>query len=242
MKFTRRIKIDSYSRYHDILFSSMFKRLCLSAKSNLREEHYSHLNDTEYEAKMNVNFLTEAFIKGVLDEVHFEGIKINGKKYYELDNKWEGRNIKKHPYTHQEKELLCDEYTAGCALTGKILEIPYGSRWDFLIDYGKNPKGIEEKLFKNTTYLKLINMSGFNDDHRGSDHFMYKMPYSESVTLKNPTLGEFVDALYLIKSHKVDLWYELFCQAKININSFDEIDVDDQENKLEIKLIFDHGS
>lgn len=240
MKFTRRIKIDSHIRYNK--FSSMFKRLCLSTKSNLREEIYSHMNDIEYEAKMNVNFLTEAFIKGVLDEAKFEGIQLNDKKYYELDNKWECRNVKKHPYTRKEKELLCDEYTDGCALTGKVQQIPFGSRWNFLINYGKNPKGIEEYLFKNTTYLTLHNTSGFNDDHRGSDHFMYTMPYHSQVTLKNPTLGEFIDALYLIKSHKVDLWYELFCQAKINVNSFDEIDVDDKANKLEIKLIFDHGS
>ncbi len=87
------------------------------------------------------------------------------------------------------------------------------------------------KLFFNGI-LKINNTSGFNDDHRGSDHCELKLPFVDNIVLEDPTLYDFVSALYKLKSHKFDKWYELYTNCKVT-----EID-----NGYRIDLEFDHGS
>lgn len=79
----------------------------------------------------------------------------------------------------------------------------------------------------------LTNRSGENNDHRGSDHCLLKLPFSPEVHLKAPTLRQFIDALYLIKSHKFDKWYELFIDSDWDMGETD---------KIVVSIKFDHGS
>jgi hypothetical protein len=80
--------------------------------------------------------------------------------------------------------------------------------------------------------ITLMNCSGINDDHRGSDHTKIILPFQEQYVLKNNSLKELIKGLYKIKSHKFDKWYELFSTAKVEFYS----------REIFIKLDFDHGS
>ena len=87
---------------------------------------------------------------------------------------------------------------------------------------------LENYILINEVY-KIENISGFNDDHRGSDHFSVKIPYDDSYILnKKTTLKEFIEILYLLKSHKCDKWYELYCNSTFTDGK--------------ITIYFDHGS
>jgi hypothetical protein len=81
--------------------------------------------------------------------------------------------------------------------------------------------------------LIINNTSGFNSDHRGSDHIPLTLPYSFHEHMDSTiTLKELIDVAYLIKSHKFDYWYELFCGVRsIKNNDF-----------IELNIGFDHGS
>jgi hypothetical protein len=89
-----------------------------------------------------------------------------------------------------------------------------------------------EDIFINGT-IKLKNENGINHDHRGADHCFLRLPFKDEITLNDPTLEKFVSALYLLKSHKFDKWYELYNKAEITENA--------NGNVVAI-LSFDHGS
>lgn len=221
----------------------MFKQLCLSTKNSIKKD-YPEMSNSDFEKHINTNMLIEALITDILEDTKFEGICIDGINYYELYNKWQSRDISKYPYNEQEKQIICNAYMDEyCDHEYDTKIIPFDSKWNFLINYGEKAKDINKKLFDNETSIRLVNISGINYDHRGSNHFMYDLPHNEVIILDNPTLGEFINAIYLIKSHKTDNWYELFDKVQLQLfKSLDDIDVNDKNNKLSIKLKFDHGS
>lgn len=85
--------------------------------------------------------------------------------------------------------------------------------------------------------MVLENISGFNHDHRGSDHTRIELPFTDRIRL-TPVDGkikflDLVQACFDIKSHKFDLWYELFCGIKkFRLEGGDGI----------ATIVFDHGS
>jgi len=83
--------------------------------------------------------------------------------------------------------------------------------------------------------VQIINELGINDDHRGSDHMIIKLPFEQNIKLSNEfTLEEFIIASINLKSHKFDYWYELYCGTNYKIN--------DSGDEIYINLDFDHGS
>lgn len=83
----------------------------------------------------------------------------------------------------------------------------------------------------------IKNRSGFNYDHRGSNHTKIKLNFQPEITLipvdgKIP-FEQFIRACFDIKSHKFDFWYELYCGIGKIIKSDDAI---------EVIVEFDHGS
>ena len=87
--------------------------------------------------------------------------------------------------------------------------------------------------FQSSKQIVLQNRNGFNKDHRGSDHFKFAIPQQVKVVLGTEfTIDQLIDALYRIKSHHTDNWYELFCGVKIIENGNEKLLVCD----------FDHGS
>jgi hypothetical protein len=81
--------------------------------------------------------------------------------------------------------------------------------------------------------ITIRNISGFNEDHRGSDHTIIRLPFVEEVKLNNEfTLEDLVISFTNLRSHKFDGWYELLCDAGVII----------EDDNIIIELNFDHGS
>lgn len=88
-------------------------------------------------------------------------------------------------------------------------------------------------ILKNVDFILLTNKDGYNEDHRGSDHCKVKLDFHKTYKVKCPiNLEDFFKALYRMKSHKWDSWYELYIDSIITLN----------HNTLCIDLHFDHGS
>lgn len=81
--------------------------------------------------------------------------------------------------------------------------------------------------------IKIQNPYGINKDHRGSDHCELVLPFMNKIKLSSPSLREYISALYLLKSHKFDKWYELYIGSLIKKTK--------SGNRL-VVLKFDHGS
>lgn len=245
----------------------MFKKMCLSVSNNIKNKDHPDMSDSEFQKIYTLDILMDSFIKGVYENTNFEGIQVNGKNFYELDNQWSQRNKTLHPLSDAEKDNGCDkymidyEYDANYDYDGvnddDVCDTERGcliddDNWKFLINYGddsNDSNDIDKPLFKNYTSILLINVSGTNYDHRGSDHFQYSLPFSTEYRIYNPTFKDFVNALYMIKSHKADKWYELYSNCQVQSLkspgtklSIDDIDKNSESNEFIIKLSFDHGS
>lgn len=102
--------------------------------------------------------------------------------------------------------------------------------------------GLNTVIFPEKMTVKFINVSGFNSDHRGSDHTKIKLDVHREFTLRGPTLRDFVEGFFRIKSHKFDLWYELFTDIqKFQLSKSNPSDPSAQSN-LTLWFSFDHGS
>jgi hypothetical protein len=89
------------------------------------------------------------------------------------------------------------------------------------------------KLTYGDKSFRFVNPSGVNDDHRGSDHTKIVLDFHTNYLLDvNPTLEQFAEACYRIKSHKFDYNYEMYCGVS-TICDF---------NSLTMNFSFDHGS
>jgi hypothetical protein len=79
----------------------------------------------------------------------------------------------------------------------------------------------------------ITNNCGINEDHRGSNHTILKLPFVSEVNLgKEFTFYDLLTANSNLKSHKFDNNYEMFCETTCT----------DKQEFIEIELIFDHGS
>lgn len=98
----------------------------------------------------------------------------------------------------------------------------------------KNNSNYDGIIFDCNYDIEITNECGFNDDHRGSDHTIIKLPFVDKVEIGSAfTLKKVLDAYFNLKSHKFDKWYELYCTADA---------IKSPNEKIEIQLNFDHGS
>lgn len=108
--------------------------------------------------------------------------------------------------------------------------------YEFIENHGKQIKIVAQKECVNYNSIRINNISGYNEDHRGSTHCKIAVPFEQNIIIKLPcTLYDFAVALYRIKSHKWDSWYEMYGDATIRI----------PENDIEVPVVhveFDHGS
>lgn len=187
-------------------------------------------------------------------DVRLTGAIHNDIKYSELPNDWSWNN---DALTDEDKSKKCDGY-GEC----NSLNVPrdVGAKVTFTFDYSnlkeksmigtienyfpefdipgvydylaKLDEMDDQPFFKGT--IKIRNPCGINEDHRGSDHCEIVLPFRDEVTLTNPTLNEFINGLYSLKSHKFDKNYEMF----INCRFYKPEEGDD----ISIVTDFDHGS
>lgn len=135
----------------------------------------------------------------------------------------EVKKIKKSKKSKNDKNVKNNENDLRTKIKNLLLEIE---------NVNKNIDITNIKFICNKK-IKILNKRGINKDHRGSDHMLIKLPFEKEVCLeKEFTLEDLIIRLITIKSHKFDLWYELYCCSKCEII----------EDELVINTSFDHGS
>jgi hypothetical protein len=141
-----------------------------------------------------------------------------GKDYYNRTNKW---------YRSKQNDKECDGY-AECELEYKD---PVGE-----IQYHVSVPKYKEAILCQFKEITVINVSGVNVDHRGSDHTEILLPAEYSWTIKKPciTVQDLAEAFFRVKSHKFDSWYELYMQDYLQVKLEDGV--------LTLTARFDHGS
>jgi hypothetical protein len=89
-------------------------------------------------------------------------------------------------------------------------------------------------LFYTHCSTRIVNLSGYNEDHRGSDHYGINAKYDDQYDLPKGkiTFGQWVKMLYTLKSHKTDSWYELYTSST----------VEQIKHAIKVTFTFDHGS
>lgn len=97
---------------------------------------------------------------------------------------------------------------------------------NFLTTYGP-----DKIIFKNN--ITMTNDMGIHEDKRGNNYCRVLAIFLDEIELENPTLKEFVNGIWTLKSHKFDKWYELYC----GISDYENID-----GNIKLNLDFDHGS
>jgi hypothetical protein len=189
-----------------------------------------------------------SLIKFIYASYSIEFVRHKRKNYFNCSNTWHGGdpgNGKK--YCHQDIE--CDGYS-DCELEKENIEIDMSTlKYFYTKHFDEDDEDISNELvknihdflqsknnftFKSSTEIILKNINGFNDDHRGSDHVIFNLPFEPTINLGSKfKFLDLVDACYRIKSHKFDNWYELYCGIK---------EITKQNNTSIIKVNFDHGS
>jgi hypothetical protein len=219
----------------------------------------SIVDDIIFLSKARLSKIIDYMIRFGMKQTSFIGAKYKNKIYKELLNMWYGGDENKD-ILEQNKTKVCTGYMDCNMKCKKKYVNPIKLLWKFIDDDAKNLNyncevgeydsifsdgdkmydyliniftnpNIGERIFFNGI-LELHNNCGFNIDHRGSDHCELELTFESHVRLNNPTFNEFICALYTIKSHKFNKWYELYCRCKIIKIS----------GGFRILMDFDHGS
>lgn len=104
-----------------------------------------------------------------------------------------------------------------------------------IADYLSHKSPTELKI-RGITDVFINNISGLNEDTRGTKYLDWRLHFWEEYEVNNPegiTLHDLIIILYKIKSHKFEYWYELFTCVK-------EVLIED--GCIRADLEFDHGS
>ena len=197
----------------------------------------------------------------VYSKTRFSHILFNGLPYYQYTHPWRKYlSMKSRP--SYDPDIICDYHhklLVSCAPsiypsetdTVKYVIKPYDDENEVPelvpIDCNRtfpplyyDPKFADELvkydshkiLLIGYTTMKIRNISGFNSDHRGSDHCQIFLKFYDKFVIHGPiTLDKFIDVSYKIKSHKFDNWYEFFWGIYVTKNN----------NDLSVSVQFDHG-
>ena len=197
-------------------------------------------------------------INGLFDYLYHStgigSIEYEGKLYYERSSMWT-RTDNDEKRGEWDEDVECEAYWGGSDdEDGEHVKpeiYPDDADVKYNIEYSHDTKKNDEEnqtmeeLFNRiegnfddtvlTGYNKIVmvNTSGENGDHRGSNHCKINLKYHETFSLEGPVkLVDFCSAMYRIKSHKWDKWYELFTGARTKV----------ENDILFILVSFDHGS
>ena len=108
-------------------------------------------------------------------------------------------------------------------LVWKITDRGYDYRYSddlYMDDYKamlESLNNLDYMFFKGTLIIKKI--EGFKSNTHHTDNFIIKLPYNETIELINPTIKQFINSLWLVKSNKINVWHQFYCSAKIFINA-----------------------
>jgi hypothetical protein len=171
----------------------------------------------------------------------FHHIEFNGLPYYETQNDWMFRKIKKRPDYDVDDPcdgyLFCDrDESPICPTNNDTIKYVLKYYYDDNKKYNKFISKISSYKLKNILLIgfnKLIirNNCEKNDYHPGSNHCnVFLQTYDKINVRKYMTLYDLAIAYYKLKSHKWDKKYEHFVGSKTKID----------KKKIEILLEFNH--
>ena len=203
----------------------------------------------------NEKLILNEFVYFIYTNTHCLGGKHKGILYKELPNIWSQRKN----FTEDEKKYECTgEWHDDCTVEEDInkyipgnvnlvwkfnkikkdgtLNLEIYDSWKMMniprvLGFMKHFSTMGKNVFLNKT-INITNYSGSSEDHRGSNHCLIDLPVDTNITLTNPTLEEFIEALWMIKYKKFDTNYEMCVGSKISI----------KKNILTIDVNFDNGS
>lgn len=196
---------------------------------------FSNINNN---SNLDLNYLMFLFVNAIYEETNFIGIEVDNTKYYQLPNKWAKYGTIDPEYNTINQIYIC--YSADhCTL--KRRSTP--NKYKFIIDYGENSEGIDEKMFTYNTLLNIKCISNLKEEHYFSDHYIYDLPLKDKVVLYNPMLKDVIDALYIIRMHKTHKKFELLKDVRVtNITCLDDLDNPLDEafkyNTIDIEISF----
>lgn len=198
--------------------------------------------------ELNKNKIHDLF-QYIHHNVEFSHILLNGYPYYQRTNPYNtiSRKYRRLPY---DKDVKCNcKCYSECQpeiFPTKGDKIKYIIKYDQIdmphLEELKNEKFYDRLVWHDNArgtlligYEKLIikNISGINDDNRGSNHFKIDLKFHDKVVCKHfITLHDLAKIFFKIKSHKCDRWYELYERVETKIN----------DNIITVEVLFNHGS
>lgn len=209
---------------------------------------------SEYSDVININKKNAyALFKYIDMTTRFDHVVYKGLPYFERENTWQNSDVDERP--DHDPDVSCSGYNS-CEATNDLIYPKNIKHIEFVINHDMDEEDLDTEQFSKSElrivnkiigkdpkkillsgYNKLIisNVSGPNNDHRGSDHCKIVIPYQNKTIDKEPiTLYDLMIRYYLIKSHHWDKNYEMFCRLKYKIN----------KKKMTAKIFveFDHGS
>lgn len=198
----------------------------------------------DYSDKVESNII-KAMIQFANRNTILKGAIYEGKMYYERTNTWSNSD---HPDdASHDKDVVCDGYSKCEDKHDDIIEcepseVEYVFEQmindihddaDCLEFFNRDDNNLDEIIVVGHRYISFENMSGINDDHRGSTHCKLTLDYEDTIEFERYiTLKDVCDTFYRLKSHKFDNWYEMYCRTKKMR----------EEQNYYFELTFDHGS
>lgn len=232
------------------LLKSLFDQMSLSDQNAFRDLVYQ---PTEINLECDANILCE-YIYNSFEIDHFE---YQGQRYYEIQNIWsvdaqDQKFVCNNDDVCNIHSTSCEndgvDNDEGCQCFQKIypqfedvtyvlkykqyldeLEPEQEEFYNLLDNHGANIRIVRKRDNVSHESIRVYNMSGENFDHQGSTHCQLDVGMEENIELALPcSLLELAEALFRIKSHKWDKWYEMYGHAHV------------QDGTLFVS--FDHGS
>ncbi|HMV79179.1 MAG TPA: hypothetical protein PK453_24850 [Leptospiraceae bacterium] len=219
---------------------AVLRKVLSKAVTRKSEFNLDVLDDSE------LKILLSALIRFIYDTHTFFSFEYDGKEYHNQPNQWyfgEFDGFPHDPVTPCKGYDEC-EFEEGQKLVrvqpkpGK--KIKYNIDWEGReFDEESKPLVYEiGQVFSQNPILHsrpliLIN-ENFNDDHRGSDHTRIILDFPGKVALKGKKtkMTDFVDALFRLRSHKFENWYEMYYGAEVSSD----------KKAITVDVMFDHGS
>ena len=189
----------------------------------------------------------------------FEGVVKDNIFYSELENQWQSdydaKYIKSLGYQVDQTSGSCNDEEehdyqerTDIKVTSEnfVVKLEQNGEYNFIndtyasIDIVVNRNHILQFMKDNLNFgrvfcdktIKLINPRGINYDHRGSDHIIVPLPFAAETVLKSCNLEEYIQRLYLLKSHKFDNNYEMYFNCNTSYSG----------KSIVVVVDFDHGS
>jgi hypothetical protein len=217
---------------------------------------YEHINDTNYTEKKSFEFI-DGKLK-IIDDYQKNFHTLIGYIYerYKLDHNAMAREytnlIHKNNYDHEDDEETHPSFRYFAdgdedlnfifTDTGDVdPEDIFKSNTDLVFDLNNYLKNNDANTLSLSEIITICvyNKSHINRDPRGIRRLDWMMLYHNHYKIEaisdDIKLSDLRDALYRIKSHKFDMWYELYTSCKYKHH-------DDESRTIILSIKFDHGS